>query len=174
MEESKNELRQLAAKISAVINDLGALPKDGNNIHCSYKYISSEAITEHLRVLLIKHGLLILPEVIKAEERDCGKNTRTTVTMKFQIIDIATGFSIEKMFFGADQDMMGKSSGQATTECVKRFFFKTFMVISEDDPDPDRRINPNGSPVVTATQVPPPSQVTVGLPLPPPPPGMRK
>ena len=141
-------LKQLMRKISAIIQEMGVLPRDGNNTYSNYRYVSSERMTERLRELRLKHQVLILPEVIGHEERDHGKTTRTGVTMSFQIIDLETGFSIEKKFFGADQDTMGKSSGQAITECIKRFQFKLFMVVSEEDPDPDRRSHPNGSPEV--------------------------
>ena len=148
-----NQLRlQLFQKIQAVINGLGALKKNKTNTYSNFAYISHEQLTMHLRTLLPVNNLLIIPEVIEFSEREVGKNTRTTVTMEFEIVDLLTGYSITKRFYGGDQDTMGKSSGQAITEAIKRFQFKLFMVISSDDPDPDRRSNPNSQAVNVAAR----------------------
>lgn len=144
IDAAHDQLRlQLFKKIQGVINGLGTLKKDKKNTYSNYAYISHEQLTVELRTLLPANHLLIIPEVSEFSEREIGKNTRTTVTMKFEIIDLTTGYSITKAFYGGDQDTMGKSSGQAITETIKRFQFKLFMVCSSEDPDPDRRSNPN-------------------------------
>lgn len=155
-----NDKLNVFKKIAAIRDEMGILIKDGKNNHTQYRYVSHEQMTVKLRELLEKHQLVIVPEVESCEERPDGKNTRSCVMMNFEIVDLETGASIVKKFFGADQDAMGKSSGQAITEAVKRFQFKLFMVVSGDDPDPDRRSSPSGSPEINNIQsVPSPRQV---------------
>ena len=94
-----------------------------------------------LNVSLPKHNLGVAPDGDTFEERDIMTSgnkhaIRSCVTMIFDVIDLETGYSERRKFFGADQDTNGKSLSQAITECDKRFKFKLFRVSSkETDPD---------------------------------------
>jgi hypothetical protein len=145
MEENR---AKLGAKIAAAAKAFGAVSEDGENKHSSYNYISSNKMVMILREHLSDHSLSIIPEVLEMHETSTtftsssgNESTwiRTTVKMSFEIIDTETGFSMTKTFFGADQDTGGKSSGQAITECTKRFYFKLFQISSKDETDPDSK-----------------------------------
>jgi len=138
------DLAKLAEKIAVISTELGKVEQDGENRHDHYRFISHEQMTTQLRGLLAKHKLVIFPSVVSYEEKNTttatGKQSiRTIVTMQFTIVDTETGFSIVQTFTGADQDLKGKSMGQAITEAVKRFELKLFHVTSKDEIDPDSR-----------------------------------
>ena len=135
---------KLGQKINALMDDVGSMKKDGRNDYSGYDYISHEAMATRMRGLLPKHGLSIIPSIVDIQERDFagsgGKVTvRTVVTAEIEIIDTETGFSIVKRWVGADQDVGGKSCGQAVTETMKRFYFKLLNVTSNDEKDPDSK-----------------------------------
>lgn len=146
---------KLAAKISKMLKSFGAIAEDGKNTFSNYGYISSNKMVGILREKLEENGISIIPEVVNYDEKYSqdakGKSwIRTIVEMNFEIIDTETGFSINKKFFGADQDTGGKSSGQAVTECCKRFYFKLFQVSSTEEKDPDDKTT--GTPENEPTQ----------------------
>jgi hypothetical protein len=133
---------QLGLKISKMLKSFGAVSEDGENTFSNYGYISSNKMVGILREHLYGHNLSIIPEVVGYKETvtvDAKEKNwiRTVVEMNFEIVDTETGYSVEKKFFGADQDTGGKSFGQAVTEATKRFYFKLFQVSSSDEKDPD-------------------------------------
>ena len=140
---------QLHIKINSLAKELGAVKQDGVNDFDHYSFISYQYMDSLLNTLLPKHNLAISPQGDTFLERDIttskGKPaTRSCVTMLFDVIDLETGYSEIRKFFGADQDTKGKSLGQAITECDKRFKFKTFRVSSKEA-DPDSNSLEHGS-----------------------------
>ena len=152
--KTKNEeMARLASKINAITAELGAVGQDGTNTQSHYNYTSYEQMNALMRKLLPAHGLSILPSVDDIKEypyttKNGTPGVRTLVKASFLIVDCETGFSIERKFVGADQDFGGKSSGQAVTECTKRFLLKLFHVSSKNDVDPDSRTIEGGLPPV--------------------------
>jgi len=128
---------KLGEKISKMLKSFGAVAEDGKNTHSNYEYITSNKMVALMREHLESHRLSIIPEIVDYSESKDGKWIRSIVKMKFEIIDIDTGYSIVKMWVGADQDVGGKSCGQAITEACKRFYFKLFQVSSKEEKDPD-------------------------------------
>ena len=141
----------LASKINAITEELGAVAQDGQNNKSNYGYITYEQMNCHMRKLLPKHRLSIIPAIedIRETQYVTSKGTpgvRTLVKGSFMIIDCDTGFFIERKFVGGDQDVGGKSGGQAVTECTKRFLLKLFHVSSKGDVDPDSQTVEGGIP----------------------------
>ena len=144
-------MKTVYAKINKITEMIGVTKADGYNTNSKYNYISYEQMEAKLRHLLPAIGLTITPEVIEMTERSTefikkdkwGEKTqqviRSIVKMKFYITDTETGDTIERLWFGADQDYGGKSCGQAITEGVKRFQFKLFHVSTKTDKDPDSK-----------------------------------
>jgi hypothetical protein len=148
---SNENMARLASKINAITAELGAVGQDGTNTQSHYNYISYEQMNSLMRNLLPKHGLSIIPSIDDIREvpyttKNGSPGIRSIVKATFLIIDCETGFSIERRFVGADQDVGGKSGGQAVTECTKRFLLKLFHVSSKGDVDPDSRTVESGIP----------------------------
>ena len=142
--EAMDMKKKLAQKITDVAKDIGKMEKDGQNTYSGYGYISSEAMLTKLREILPKHNLSIIPSITGYEETtfNSGKDKtmiRTVVNMDNEIVDLETGYSIVCKAVGADQDVGGKSCGQAITEAYKRWLFKLFLVTSSDEIDPDSK-----------------------------------
>ncbi len=148
---SNENMARLASKINAITTELGAVGQDGTNTQSHYNYISYEQMNVLMRQLLPKHGLSILPSIDDIREVPYVTKTgtpgvRSVVKGSFLLIDCETGFAIERRFVGADQDVGGKSGGQAVTECTKRFLLKLFHVSSKGDVDPDSKTVEGGIP----------------------------
>lgn len=107
------------------------------------KHFTHEELSRVVGSLFIEQRLLFIVSDITLNERDfesSGKNyVRTVADIALRIVDIDTGY--EETFYtsGADQDTGGKSSGQATTEAIKRWFLKTFMITEHGEEDPDNK-----------------------------------
>ena len=138
MEKQEHE-KELACKIETVASKVGVMDKDGRNDHSNYSFVSHESVTKKIGSLLLENNLGIIPECVSYEERDYvskGKNgVRTIVTMQFEVTDLETGYSKTKIFFGAENDIGGKSMQQAITQATKYFYFKLFKIPFGDDGD---------------------------------------
>ena len=138
----------IAKKIATISYEIGRVKPEGHNNHSNYDFIGYEQVNAILRNKLHEHGLAIIPEFKRAEERDMpisGKTwTRTMIYGTVEIIDTETGESIFKDISGADQDVGGKSFGQACTEAVKRFELKLFHISTKSDIDPDNKTSVPG------------------------------
>jgi len=129
-----------ARKISKLQAEIGSLKVDGKNTFSKWEFISSNQLKSHLNSLLPSVGLICIPQVIDHEEsifktKKGDENTRTIVTMSFEIMDTETGYSYKSEFRGADSDN-SKSYAQATTDCFKRFWFN-LLCIAEKKEDSD-------------------------------------
>jgi len=162
MELTESQLvAKLGEKVSNMCKSIGEVEEDGKNKFSDYDYISSNNLLGHIRMNLSPNRLAIFPnledieDVSRVQEKN-GKKvywTKTTVKMKFEVIDTETGFMKIFTWTGSDQDTGGKSLGQAITECTKRFYFKLFQVSSKEDKDPDSNtgnmpVNDEGKPEV--------------------------
>ena len=139
-------IAKFGEKISKMCKSIGEVEQDGTNTNSNYKYISSDNLVGQIRTNLSVNKLAIFPELGEIEEKSttaqnkAGKTvywTKTTVKMRFEIVDTETGYVKIFNWTGSDQDTGGKSLGQAITECTKRFYFKLFQVSSKEDKDPD-------------------------------------
>lgn len=144
MADEKKQITTIGKKIELMSQEIGAMDKEGENKFDNYVYITYEQLDTKLRKLLTKYDLSILPEIndyIETPIMTSGNKPaiRTVVKMNFHITDTKTGETITLKWIGADQDTKGKSMPQATTECVKRFYLKTFKISSKDDTDPDSK-----------------------------------
>jgi len=118
-------------KISNVISQVEKIPKHGYNDFHKYHYVQETDLTEHLRKLLVKEGLVIIPS-LEAHHRD---DNLTTVDMSFAVTEISTGENIVVRWAGEAADKGDKGAYKAYTGAVKTFLMKFFMVPSGDDPE---------------------------------------
>ena len=144
--ENKEQMelrKKLYAKVNAIGLELGQVKADGHNSFSNYNYISYEQVNARLRNLLPKHNLSISPSVIECQETQIPSGNkvavRTIVKMNFTLTDLETGYSEDKLWYGADMDTGGKSFGQAVTESQKRFELKLFHISTQADADPDSK-----------------------------------
>jgi len=147
--ENNTEKAKLYTKVNAIAKELGAIKEDGKNDFDHYVFITYQQVNALLRSLLPKHKLALVPQVEQCSENEIATSggkpaMRSIVKMSFELVDLETGYSETRIFFGGDQDTKGKSLGQAITECQKRFEMKLFHV-SSSEADPDSKSVEHGS-----------------------------
>lgn len=143
------ELRaKICQKITKIGVEIGKLKADGKNTFSNYAYISAEQMNAEIREKSEDFGLCILPSIISNNEQsftatdEKGKTKmtiRTSVTMSIDLVDTETGYKMNCLWTGSDQDTGGKSEQQAISQCFKYFLFKTFKVSTKDEQDGDSK-----------------------------------
>ncbi|PPA85916.1 hypothetical protein C4A76_14810 [Brevibacillus laterosporus] len=120
-------------KILAVMNDVSYLQKDDKVEFktTKYKAISEEKVTSAVGKAMREHGLVIIPihqEHIKTDQL-------TTVNVRYRIVDVDTGDSIEAVSSGTGVDTQDKGVGKAMTYAYKYLLLRTFAIPTGEDPD---------------------------------------
>ncbi|AGR47496.1 hypothetical protein ABOUO_62 [Brevibacillus phage Abouo] len=120
-------------KILAVMNDVSYLQKDDKVEFktTKYKAISEEKVTSAVGKAMREHGLVIIPihqEHIKMDQL-------TTVNVRYRIVDVDTGDSIEAVSSGTGVDTQDKGVGKAMTYAYKYLLLRTFAIPTGEDPD---------------------------------------
>ncbi|QDX92035.1 hypothetical protein EEL30_06430 [Brevibacillus laterosporus] len=120
-------------KILAVMNDVSYLQKDDKVEFktTKYKAISEEKVTSAVGQAMRKHGLVIIP----VHQEHFKVDQLTTVNVRYQIIDVDTGDSIEAVSSGTGVDTQDKGVGKAMTYAYKYLLLRTFAIPTGEDPD---------------------------------------
>lgn len=126
-------------RLHAVTADLGFLEKDktvkyGGNKGAEYEYISHDAVSAAVRVPLIKHGVVVIPRMVK-HEKD-GNRTEVTVEVDFVNIDQPQD-RVTVPVIGYGVDPSDKGPGKAFSYAMKYAYLKLFILNSADDIEKD-------------------------------------
>lgn len=123
-------------KILAITAELGAISKDSKNDFHKYSYRSVDAVMNQLHPLLVKHNVLVFPNIREKEHKVLeGKNCIVSAVIEFTFVDAVTGekFICSTLAEGADNG--DKASYKAMSGAIKYALFQTLMIPTEDDPD---------------------------------------
>jgi len=123
----------LYKKLLAVLSEVDRIPKNGHNAHFNYDYVLDADLVDHIRPLMVKHNLLMLPNV----EETTQNGNIATAKMRYRFIDPETGDSEDVFFTGQGQDTGDKGYYKAYTGAEKYCLMKTFLVATGDDPERD-------------------------------------
>ncbi|AYB40002.1 ERF family protein [Brevibacillus laterosporus] len=120
-------------KILAVMNDVSYLQKDDKVEFKSTKYkaISEEKVTSAVGKAMREHGLVIIP----IHQEHSKTDQLTTVNVRYRIVDVDTGDSIEAVSSGTGADTQDKGVGKAMTYAYKYLLLRTFAIPTGEDPD---------------------------------------
>lgn len=127
-------------KIAAIMQQLGAVPKDAKNPEQGYMYRSSDALYNRIHPLLSYHGVFAVPSV-QSVEREQGQTrrgsvlywTRVLVNYRFYTTD---GSHVEVVSAGEGMDSGDKSTAKAMTSAYKTALCQLFTVpIANVDPE---------------------------------------
>ncbi|MDE3095785.1 MAG: ERF family protein [Chloroflexota bacterium] len=125
----------LAAKLAKLLGEIQRVPKNGYNSFHKYQYATESDLTDHVRPLLAKAGVIIMPSVLSYErEGEIGR-----LTMKFTFIDAESGETFETVGIGEGQDKGDKCAYKCMTGAVKYMLMKTFLIATGDDPEQDEQ-----------------------------------
>ena len=161
--EKKLELRaKLHMKICLVMEGLDNLPKNGYNERQNYYYVKEGDAVNAIRVLLAKHKLTILPDLIGEQivgstttKSGSGMNV-TKADIRYRITDAETGYQEVIPWAGYGQDTGEKGLYKAITGSHKYFLMKTFQISAGEeqmDPENERRPPSRGSSTAATTGI---------------------
>jgi hypothetical protein len=134
--------KSLAEAVCRVMGRVGYVQKDkqmqGGG---SYKYVSVEAVIDALRPEMVKEGLVMLPAGVEPltvehfEGKNGGRQNRTQVIYKFNLIHSASGQNEPVVVIGEAIDVGDKSSNKAMTAARKYALIMAFNIETGIDPD---------------------------------------
>lgn len=130
-DERRSREKQLHSKLAQIRAGMGSLPKDGENKHFKYSYISADSVMRAVQALLLRHRVEL--SISQIEARKEGKNTRVQMEMTF--IDLDTGHQASFPWWGESNDAQDKGSSKAQTLGQKYFLLRYFLVPPNEDPD---------------------------------------
>ena len=132
------------AAINAVQADLckQGISKDSTNTFDNYKFRGIDAVYNALSPLLAKHGLCILPRILKREsvERETAKGGAifyVTVEAEFDFVSAEDGSKHVVRTFGEAMDRGDKATNKAMSAAYKYAAFQAFAIPTEGDNDAD-------------------------------------
>lgn len=137
------EAPKIFGLIPLVMNDVGAIGKDGVNEFDNYKFRSIDDVYNKLQPVLAKHKVFFVPNVIESSEErfqtDKGKSqVRVKLRVKYQIF-ADDGSSIEATVDGEAVDRSDKATNKALTAAFKYLLIQVFCIAVKglDDADAD-------------------------------------
>lgn len=131
--------------IHGVLTDLAkvGIGKDKTNSQQGFKYRGIDQIMDEVSSLLAKHGLLILPRVMKREcvERQSSKGNPlfyTILEIEYDFVGVEDGsIKVVGPFVGEAMDSADKSSNKAMAIAYKYACVQAFCIPLEGNNDPD-------------------------------------
>lgn len=128
-----NKKPGIYTKMAKVMKEVGRVPKNGYNSYHKYEYVTESDLVDEVRGILADEGIAFFSTVLDQERS--GEFTK--VKMKFVMVDIETGETIESVFWGEGQDRGDKGLYKAYTGATKYFLMKNFLIATGDDPEAD-------------------------------------
>jgi hypothetical protein len=148
------------AKISAVSADLAkdGIAKSRKNAQQGYSFRGIDEVLDALGPLLPKHGLVILPRILKREctereSRSGGTLFSVTVEAEFDFVSGEDGSTHTVRTFGEAMDSADKATNKAMSAAYKYAAFLAFCIPTEGDNDADATTH---QPAALKTSAPPP------------------
>ncbi len=124
-------------KINAVMKEVDYIQKGDKKVNNQYNFVSHDQVTAKLHPALTKHGIVVLPSVLKMIQD--GNRTVAEIEVSFvNIDDPQDKFSV--LYTGYGIDAGDKGPGKAISYAFKYAMLKTFVLETGDDPDNDQNV----------------------------------
>lgn len=123
--------------IQRVISDMGGIGKtrdtNSKNAAYNYKFRGIEDMYNVISPLMVHFGLVLTPylesgRMSKITTKTGDVTYKSVVTMRYTLISIIDGSSIEVCFVGEANDSGDKSSLKAQSQAQKAFYIQTFNI----------------------------------------------
>ena len=133
---------KIFSAICGVMEDIGAVSKNGVNKKQGFKYRGIDDVINALNPAMVKHKIFCVPEIL--EQKREGRKTANgneiiysicRIRYKFFAID---GSSVEAVVIGESMDSGDKATNKAMSVAFKYACFQVFCIPTEelmDDPD---------------------------------------
>jgi hypothetical protein len=141
----KNTMKSIYKKILAVQQEAETVPKSGWNGFNKYAY-ATEADVLKVKELLNKHGLIAFPSTERFETLNRGDSVQVLMHIKYTVVDVESGESIECYVLGQGEDKGDKGAYKAATGANKYFYLKFAGCATGDDPERDEASKPETKP----------------------------
>lgn len=137
--------------ISAVLSDVGAVGKDGQNAFDKYRYRSIDAVMNAMHPAMAKYGVFVMPEVLEQSREERG--SRNGGVLIYSIIKVRytfyaeDGSSLTATVIGEGMDKGDKSVNKAMSAAFKYALFQVFCIPTDEfsdseDESPEARQKP--------------------------------
>ena len=143
-------------KLRSDLKEKGVLKKGGKNSFDKYTYFSEAQYKKLFTELLSDNKLELKFDEVEYNSFDGTQKQANgrTATIKFDLIDVETGFYESSVITGEGIDKGDKAGYKAYTGAVKYFLANTFLVATGDDPEKE-------SPNVTMNSKPTKAQLKI-------------
>lgn len=136
------KIYQAINAVQQALSQQGIEKSQRNNQGAGYNFRGIDQVYNTLSPLLAKHGLCILPRVIKSEqaERQSAKGSAliySYVTMEFDLVSAEDGSKHTVCTVGEAFDSGDKSMNKAMSAAYKYACFQSFAIPTEGDNDAD-------------------------------------
>jgi hypothetical protein len=137
----KPDARTIHERMVAILAELPAIGKDAKNTQQNFMYRSHDAVLNALNPLLAKHGVFVVPDVVRRET--ATRQTKSGTTMYEVNLQVGytfyglTGDSIKASAWGEGTDSGDKSTNKAMTMAFKNVIAQAFAVSTADTVDSD-------------------------------------
>lgn len=152
MAETTKKKQNLYEKLLLITEEIGKIDKTGRNTQQGYGFIEAAQVSAEVRVQLVKHGVMIMPETISRKieryttmkpgykESDPPKESSTyhvNVVSRYTLInaDDPADRIVLEWDGGEALDMSDKATNKAITASNKYFLMKLFNISDKEDPD---------------------------------------
>ena len=134
--------KQVAAKILAVMAEIGYVKKGGKNKFQNYTYVSETDAILTIREVMINHKLVATPVVTQSNTIEAGatksgaKQFLTSILVEYTFTDTESGESLLVTTIGQGMDTGDKGAYKAMAGANKYALLKAFQIATGDD-DPE-------------------------------------
>ena len=137
--------------IAAILSDVGAVGKDGQNAFDKYRYRSIDAVMNAMHPAMAKYGVFVMPEVLEQSREERG--SRNGGVLIYSIIKVRytfyaeDGSSLTATVIGEGMDKGDKSVNKAMSAAFKYALFQVFCIPTDEfsdseDESPEARQKP--------------------------------
>ena len=125
-------------RIHAVMTEVGTITKNGTNKFQNYEYATEADFVQAIRPLLIKHGIVIIPQnTILNGVGDLAKDNKlTSISIQYKVVSIDDPEDYTQVtMMGQGADKGDKGVYKAITGTKKYMLANLFMIATGDDPE---------------------------------------
>ena len=148
--------KKLYAKLKKARDEVQPVEKQGRNADDGYAFVRAADIVKAANEPLQKQRILVLPSVVGSRVTfdQNGRGAIAEVKMRFKVVDVSSGESIEQTWIGWGFDNPGDKAGFKAQTGAHKYFLKHLLSIpvEGDDPEEDQPPAPSEADRVRAAQ----------------------
>lgn len=144
MSEGVVQRAALVRKLSEIIKEVGAVPKEGKNAFHGYSYRRHEDITNKLQPALAKHGIVIIPLTKKLVANEPGY---VLLEVTYEVTDGEQSIKFQGIGEGMDRTKDGRPGDKAAYKAqtgAMKYALNDLLLLAGEDPEADKQTHPDG------------------------------